>query len=252
MVYSEVVEKAKIQQKYLLSRGEYRNNKIQYVSCSEWENGAQINLWTYWQGYQIKDVDKGVDILLVGQDWGSPSADSKTIEFIRLIQSGTKQAKYFKEDGISDTDKNLVYLFKHCFQCNIKSNFPGKRLFFTNYSLGYRKDKQTGDMTKGLLRKDKELFEDLVTAIKPKIIICLGKDVFEVVSGRTVKGFTEYFKTEQKPFVRPFPNNESIPVYGVPHCGYWGIKNAGGMDNVTEIWRYIAKHHVRTEPLSGF
>ena len=31
-------------------------------------DGNQINLWTYWQGYQIKDIDIGVDILLVGQD----------------------------------------------------------------------------------------------------------------------------------------------------------------------------------------
>ena len=135
MTYSEVVAKAKFQQKYLLSRGEYGNNKIQYIHCKEWEQGDQINLWTYWQGFQIKDVDKGVDILLVGQDWGSPSADSKTMESIRLIQSGNKQAKYFKENGISDTDKNLVFLFENCLHCRIKSNVPGKRLFFTNYSL---------------------------------------------------------------------------------------------------------------------
>ena len=180
--------------------------------------------------------------MLVGQDWGTPSANLEMMKTIEQIQSGTKDIQYYKEENTLDTDKNLAKLFQKCFHCNIETTSPGKRLFFTNYSLGYRKNKQTGDMTKGLLRKDKELFEDLVAAIKPKIIICLGKDVFEVVTGKTVKGFSEHFKITETPFIRSFPEKESIPVYGVPHCGYWGIKNAGGIDKVENIWRYIAAH----------
>ena len=180
--------------------------------------------------------------MLVGQDWGTPAANPDMMKTIELIQSGTKNIRYYKEENILDTDKNLAKLFQKCFHCNIKSTSPGKRLFFTNYSMGYRHDKQTGGMTKGLLRKDKELFDELVAAIKPKMIICLGKDVFEVVSDRPVRGFSEYFKNEHKPFVRHFPKEKSIPVYGVPHCGYGGIKNAGDMNNVEEIWKYIAKN----------
>lgn len=63
MKYDEVVALAK---KIVKARtqSEYSNHYIKLSSCALWEKGDQINLWTYWQGYQIKDIDrKGVDIL---------------------------------------------------------------------------------------------------------------------------------------------------------------------------------------------
>ena len=69
MKYSDVVEKA--QKKCRSGYG-----RIKLTDCNTWERGNQINLWTYWQGYQLKDIDeKGVDILLVGQDWGNPKKE---------------------------------------------------------------------------------------------------------------------------------------------------------------------------------
>ncbi len=62
MTYAQLVEEAK---KEVASRKDY-GKSLNYERCKLWEDGDQINLWTYWQGYQIKDVEEGVDILLVG------------------------------------------------------------------------------------------------------------------------------------------------------------------------------------------
>ncbi len=232
MKYLEVVRKA---QKEVKDREVY--SKLQLYACDTWLNGDQINLWTYWQGHQYKDVDKGVDILLVGQDWGNPSKDPKTIKFIEDIQNGKRDSFY--NDNASVTDKNLKELFQ-CFNCDIEKSDSGLRLFFTNYSLGYRKGKENGGMTKAILRKDAELFDDLVKAIKPKIIICLGKITYEAVTNQKTNGFIERL-SKGMPFVAAYPGAEMIKVYGVAHCGSFGANNVGGMKNMKKAWKSIAK-----------
>lgn len=72
-------------------------------------------------------------------------------------------------------------LFK-CLGCDIEKADSGQRLLFTNYSLGYRKGSEQGGMTKTLLQEDESFFDDLVIALNPKIIICLGKITYEAVT----------------------------------------------------------------------
>lgn len=210
-------------------RGAYGNDKITLYPCETWLNGDQINLWTYWQGYQYNDIDdKGIDILLVGQDWGNPDKDKETITRIEAIQSGKRDISY--NDHASITDLHLIELFK-CFGCDIRKSDPGLRLFFTNYSLGYRKGSEQGNMTKALLLADKRLFDNLVSAIKPKIIICLGQLTYEVVTGQKTKDFKDQL-ANGIPFVSLFPQIESTKVYGVAHCGALGTNNVGGLSNM--------------------
>ena len=233
--YQEVVKKA---QAVARIRGEYGNKDVTLYPCDTWLNGDQINLWSYWQGYQYTDIDeKGIDVLLVGQDWGNPDKDERTIARIEAMQSGKVGASYY--DKASVTDENLRELFR-CLGCDIEKTDPGMRLFFTNYSLGYRKGTEQGGMTKTLLRKDEALFDDLVKAIRPKIIICLGKITYEVVTGQVTRDFTEQLKNG-KPFVAPYPNCRDIKVYGVAHCGVLGANNVGGIPSMKKAWKMIAK-----------
>jgi len=233
--YHDVVKRA---QDTARARGEYGNKDVILYPCDTWLKGNQINLWTYWQGYQYKDIDeKGIDILLVGQDWGNPEKNKNTITKIEAIQSGKVGAFY--NDNASVTDQNLKKLFE-CLGCNIEKVDPGLRLFFTNYSLGYRKDSEQGGMTKKLLRKDESFFDDLVKVIRPKIIICLGKVTYEIVTKQTIKGFTEQLK-KGIPFVTTYPNCSKIKVYGVAHCGALGTNNVGGMVSMIKTWKEIAK-----------
>lgn len=130
------------------------------------------------------------------------------------------------------------------FNCDIYSRNPGKRLFFTNYVLGYRTGNQSesGGMTEGLMLRDRELFKKLVQAIKPKIIICLGKITFEAVSGIKANDFIKTLQ-DGKPHKAYFSGNKTIPVYGVAHCGAWGKRNVGSMERMKVNWQFIAEEY---------
>lgn len=229
MTYKEVVEKAK---KSDAVRVGMKNQHVTFVECKTWLDGDQINLWTYWQGYQIKDPENGVDILLVGQDWGSPGRNEELLDRISAIQRG-EDANYFA--GQSPTDRNMQKLFLEAFGCDISKKDPGKRLFFTNYSLGYRDGSETGGMTKKILLEDKEFFDDLVEAISPKMIICLGRITYEAVTGTNAENSTNVLK-EGNPIKADV---HGIPAYGVPHCGSLGARNVGGFDNMVRVWKNI-------------
>ena len=101
-------------------------------------------------------------------NWGSPNSkkNQKLCKRIEEIQIGVKTARYI--DSLSPTDTALKEMFE-VFEVDITNPDPGLRLFFTNYSLRYRKGSETGGMTKSIMQADKELFDDLVFAIKPKI-----------------------------------------------------------------------------------
>ena len=238
MKYCEVVEKA---QNDISNRLKYGYGKVQYNPCKTWQEGNQINLWTYWQGFQLDDIDeRGVDILLVGQDWGNPNRNKSICQSIEEIQKGSKIASYIST--ASPTDITLTEMFKAFGDVDITKRNPGMRLFFSNYSLGYRSGNETGGMTKRLMSYDAELFNDLVVAIKPKIIICLGKLTYEMVSGRTVKGFVKQLQTGV-PFKASFPMDEKIPVYGVAHPGARGLSNIGGKERMRKVWEGIAEEY---------
>ena len=235
MKYQEVVEKAK-------KAVRIGSEIVPFQPCEIWLAGDQINLWTYWQGYQLKDIDyKGVDILLVGQDWGNPwkVSNKSVISGIRDMQAG----KEYCYETSSVTDLTMARMFK-AFGDDVdimKSN-PGMRLFFTNYSLGYRCGSETGGMTKTIMKQDKELFEDLVFSVRPKIIICLGRITYEMVSGKSADGFASRLK-KGEPFKSFFPGEKSIPVYGVAHCGARGRNNVGGEENMKKAWISIASEY---------
>lgn len=115
-------------------------------------------------------------------------------------------------------------------------------LFFTNYSLGYRRDSATGNMTKALLKKDKKAFDQLVKLVQPDVIICLGKMVSEMVIGRTIKGFSKKLKSDMV-LSYDYPTdseNKKIKVYCVGHCGNRGVSNRGGIEKMKEDWKRIS------------
>lgn len=236
MKYKDVVVSAQNARKE-----SYGNRSIDFEPCDEWLEGNQINLWTYWHGYQLKSIDKkGVDILLVGQDWGNPFDEKNTevMSTIRRLQGGDTSAVC---QGTSPTDKTMAEMFKSFGEdIDIYEKNLRLRLFFTNYSLGYRNGPETGGMTMGLMKEDKPFFDELVLAIKPKIIICLGKLTYEMVSGEKVKGFSKKLQ-DGIPFKATFPLKQDVVVYGVAHCGSRGRQNVGGKEKMRLAWDYIAK-----------
>ncbi len=90
-------------------------------------------------------------------------------------------------------------------------------------------------MTKTLLLKDRKYFDELVSIIKPKNIICLGKLVYEVVADEKVRDFVKQLSTGT-PLMAEYPLNNSIKVFGVPHCGARGMNNVGSYEVMRKIW----------------
>ncbi len=107
MTYKDVVEKAK---RTLKERGHYGTKDVDLYACDLWLDGNQINLWSYWQGYQLADIDQGIDILLVGQDWGNPEWDKDVAGRIKRIQSG--ENVLYCDGNLSPTDTNLITLLR--------------------------------------------------------------------------------------------------------------------------------------------
>ena len=110
MRYEEVVKKAKEEIADRLAKDTYKSGSVTYIKCDAWMAGDQINLWTYWQGHQIKDLENGVDIMLVGQDWGNPS-NNDACDRIKLVRE-KKLATCYDENTKNPTDKHLVRLFR--------------------------------------------------------------------------------------------------------------------------------------------
>lgn len=234
--YKTLVDRAKEVCRARVKEGSYGNEKIKFTDCDTWltDKCHEINLWTYWQGHGLTDFSD-VKIMLVGQDWGSEKFETDSIKRIQEIQNNERDIDYDKKMK-STTNRNLYELFL-CLGYDISK--PNPHLFFTNYSLGYRRDSETGDMTKALLEKDKAAFDKLVDIVQPKVIICLGKLVSEMVIDSTINDFG---KTLDHGVISPnLPAHKEIKVYCVGHCGGRGVSNRGGIENMKNDWLNIKK-----------
>lgn len=253
--YRKIVEKAK---------EEWRGFSItqKNITLKWYENSDEINLWTYWQGYQVEKVD----ILLVGQDWGepvwsmntTPSQDAVILNGnIQKMRKGDSLVHYL--DGIHHlcrTDENLIALFSELENNGTKlySDIRQQKydnLFFTNFSLGYRVGKSTGGMTKKILMKDAKIFKKLVLALEPQIIICLGKLVYTSVLDslfdmkKKVGNYNNLLNSVDGTRICRTLNQREIVVYGMAHCGYLGASNRRrnsnktGMELMKQDWRKV-------------
>lgn len=234
--YRTLVDRAKEVCRARVKEGSYGNGKIKFTDCDTWltDKCNEINLWTYWQGHGLTDFSD-VKIMLVGQDWGSEKFETDSIKRIQEIQNNERDIDYDKHMK-STTNRNLYELFL-CLGYDISK--PSPHLFFTNYSLGYRSDSETGDMTKTLLRQDKEAFDKLVDIVQPKVIICLGKIVSEMVIGGTINDFGKTL--DHGVISSNHPTHNDIKVYCVGHCGSRGVSNRGGIENMKNDWLNIKK-----------
>lgn len=222
-------------------------NECQTAICKE------INLWTYWQGRNFFNQDKIREIkyLVVGQDWGNPfNLEDPIMKNIIDINNGKEGVHYFSnvdKKQICDTDANLITLFR---ELGYKEDRQiDKRefdeLFFTNFCLGYRTGNQSGGMTgKQMMSNNNEkYFLKLCELLRPKNIICLGRDTFESVCmslGANVPemkdGYNAYLdikkkKKDEKPYEEAnYGDNEKgeiikSRIYGMSHCGNLGLYN---------------------------
>lgn len=219
-------------------------------------NYCPLEYGSYWQG----DLD--AKILVLGQDWGCFKGETnkeldKAMEknFEKIDRQGKDAAFYF--DGTngyrrSDTDINLIKLFK-VDGLEYEIGVPGcKGLFFSNLCLGYRNKGYTGgfkvkwltDDIKYLLGFDNngERVKGLLEIIEPSVVICLGKEVYRIVMREMAKKFSDkdlaikprmfYDDLEKKNNYKNVSwNGKEIRVYGVAHPG-----NQGRANRKSQVW----------------
>lgn len=146
------------------------------------------------------------------------------------------------------TDKNLIDLFAHIGYPDIdKKRYP--ELFFTNFCLGYiYEGKQSGDMTTSIMEKDSDYFKELCNILQPKVIICLGRKTFELSVKALEVETTLKDADRYNDYLEKQRNKDGIPVdlegtkskiYASAHCGFFGVKNRGGIDKVKADWMDI-------------
>ncbi len=198
-----------------------------------------------------KDCDsikKRVDILLVGKERGDLNKDPEAYKSAEIIRQGdiTKAC----EQSLRYMDRILADLFKNenGFNCDITQKDPEIRVFFTCYSFGNSAGDDSDKAASVPLKTEKESFDDLVEAIRPKFIICLGKAAYEMVTG---KGAKDFFKTQEEmgyPVMGFYKHNVFVPVAGVtdPNArGKYDLKNKkdflGENYIIEKLWRIMSK-----------
>ena len=200
------------------------------------EDCQEINLWTYWQGRGNLDAE----IMLVGQDWGSPWDDSakSTMEQIELANLG-KSYDYLNNNP-SITDKRLITLFDEI-GFNVRYSCEG--VFFTNFVLGYRNKGLSGGFQNAWVDHDKIYFRELANIIKPKVILCLARSTFKgVLSAFDVKlkpvigNYNQFIESERNPISVKLENGQIAYVFALAHCGALGTLNRNrGKDKSDDI-----------------
>lgn len=199
----------------------------------------EINLYTYWQGLNYILKTPKIKYLFVAQDFGSIFENNELmrrfLNRIEKINEGFYKVPYFdSENNFSMTDSNLIKMFDK-FGYDITKRHL--KLFFTNFCLGYRKNREV-KMTKELMMSDAPLFKDLCEILEPENIICMGRLTFECVyetlAGKPNEELEKFkywntFLEKHKPITLRLKGNP-VPIIPVAHCGKNGIENRNSND----------------------
>lgn len=180
----------------------------------------EINLWAYWQGRN----NLNAKILLVGQDWGNPWDMTCDAFMQKLDCVGAGAMDNYMENNESTTDQNLTDLFRESLGIDVSK--PCSDVFFTNYVMGYRKGKISGGFRKAWVQHDQVFFKELVEIIEPKVILGLGRNVFEAVlmsfqqrPSPRIRRYNDYIESSNNPQTVTLQDEKNIPVFALAHCG---------------------------------
>ena len=202
-------------------RTAYQSGQRELKWCDECQ---EVNLWNYWQGHGHLDAR----IMLVGQDWGCPW-DAGAAAVMRNIQAmNCGQSVSYMCENENPTDRNLIELF-HSIGFDILTD--DSRLFFTNFVMGYRVKGASGNFKKSWAAADAEYFRRLVEIIRPRILLCLGKDTWKSVLGcfgGTISNKMSYnrvIESEKNPVVVKLSDGMPVYVFALAHCGVMGTLN---------------------------
>ena len=191
-----------------------------------------VNLWNRWHG----DLD--ADIMVIGQDFGE------------WEDADTFARHHTASPYANPTNQRLYKLFRDVMEIDIDTSQT--RLFFTNAANCYRKKKTTGGMHIGWLPICSHRYmARLITIIRPKLIIVLGRAAFEAIycmDGLSVtcqnplekvnNTFADMIRHEYNITV----DGQSIPVFPVYHPGANSKRNRSEEEQKCD-WKRIKEEY---------
>lgn len=230
------------------------NGRIGLGWCDKGENDnlcREINLWTYWQGWDYAKRESHIHILLLGQNWGNPYSpqESGTINNIRMMNRGLDVPYRYHCNRTSleaQTDINLIDLFEHIGYTDIDV-IRYSDLFFTNFNLGYRTVWNSEDIPLELMELDAPYIKKLIDILKPDKILCLGEDVvnatIKLLFGTTpdYKSFDDFL--DEGNIMTYYGTDYTSRIYPLFHTCYYGtnISRKGGYNQLLKDWARILR-----------
>lgn len=213
------------------SNGASKGDGADIAGLTTFPECKEVNLWACWEG-GINHLN--ADILLVGQDWGCLSYDKEPIA--EAVKNGRYRPGEFcyMQGNENPTNLALCELFREINQDYDLFNDRNTctELFFTNFIPWYRTGtKISGPVRASWIRKSQVYFAELVDILAPKVILCLGRTVFDGVTrtgGISVQAGWPYNAVIE---AGPIPLQiQSAKTLAVPlaHCGVMGTLNRNG------------------------
>ena len=213
---------AKVKDSYQMYCSEEQNEELRLYWC---DDCLEINLWTYWQGRNQLDAQ----IMLVGQDWGSPWDESARVTMEQVRLSNRNQPYDYLHNNPSITDDRLIKLFR---ELGYEVRYPCEGVFFTNFVLGYRNKGLSGGFQKAWAEHDKGYFRELVGIVEPNVMLCLARSTFEgVLSAFDIRlrpaigNYNQFIESERNPVTVTLENGHKVYVFALAHCGALGTLN---------------------------
>jgi restriction system protein len=196
-----------------------------HVTLSQYQNGFYdldfVVPWTV--GAQNIDAE----LMIVGQDWISEDYLNKN-----SAPEKRQKRRELGQDPNLATNKNLKRLLKDHFDLSFSHTYATNVLVFI----------KRGAADADVPMKDFEYCARKFTCpqiriVKPRMVLCLGEKTFNAMR-RAVDEPEMALPDAWKP--QPHTKVDGAEIYGVPHTGYWGTRNAGGEQRVDEIWASLA------------
>jgi hypothetical protein len=209
-----------------------QDRKPKYHALSDFDGGFYDGDWiTPWT---ISACNLDADLMIVAQDWSS----AQTLESPKRSKPAQKEArKLCGQDANLPTNKTLKALLKRHFELEFADIYATNVFVFI----------KPGTISAKIPIEDlaycaKKYTLPQIEIVQPRMVLCLGKGTFNAI--QLALGYPLSKLSEAS-----LPNGHTkyrngAEIYGVPHTGSWGTRNAGGIDNVGAIWGRLANRWV--------
>lgn len=168
------------------------------------------------------------DLMIIGQDWASD-------DYLRRNDDPMTRAARLRtgQDQHLATNRNLRSLLAAHFGLDFSQTFATNVLVFI----------KPGPMNNNVPMKDLRYCAAAYTIpqvqiVQPRMALCLGARTFN-----SVRSALNLARMSLHEACVPSAHTcvGRTEVYGVPHTGSWGTKNAGGLQAVSAIWADLAR-----------